>query len=166
MELVGGLEELKQQGVGSRDFALTRFFPNGKTKRIVPRAIGAPEDDDNDNSNGKTANGGKTKTSPAVPERFWIPRSVFVSLLYEMAQKHFRGKINVHLSTECLSIEKRKHEDASEETLEVVARRCDGKNNSSGGNELKSFSPNLLVGCDGLNSVVRKALVNWDGDGQ
>jgi len=94
----------------------------------------------------------KTSKLPiADPERkiaCWLPRASFVQLLYQEIQDHWQASIEILFQTECLAI--KQHENY----LEVVTQSQDL--------EQATFIPILLVGCDGLNSIVRQTLDQID----
>jgi 2-polyprenyl-6-methoxyphenol hydroxylase-like FAD-dependent oxidoreductase len=94
----------------------------------------------------------KTSKLPiADPERktaYWLPRASFVQLLYQEIQEYWQESIEVLFQTECLAI--KQHETC----LEVVTQSQDL--------EQAIFRPILLVGSDGLNSIVRQTLDQID----
>ncbi|NBD33191.1 MAG: FAD-dependent oxidoreductase, partial [Cyanobacteria bacterium] len=94
----------------------------------------------------------KTSKLPiADPERktaYWLPRASFVQLLYQEIQEQWQESIEVLFQTECLAI--KQHETY----LEVVTQ--------SQNLEQATLIPTLLVGCDGLNSIVRQTLDQID----
>ncbi|RUR78777.1 FAD-dependent oxidoreductase [Chlorogloeopsis fritschii PCC 9212] len=102
----------------------------------------------------------KTFKLPIVdPKRktaYWLPRRAFLLLLYQEIERDWQDSITVLFNTSCLQINKIAINNA-EEKLEIVVK---GEN----GNIVK-FAPNLLVGCDGLNSIVRHTLKEWDKSG-
>ena len=100
----------------------------------------------------------KTFKIPLVdPNRktaYWIPRKEFVLLLYQEIERNWQDKIAVLFSTKCVAINKSATNSTEEQKLEVIAH---GK----GGSVFK-FEPNFLVGCDGVQSIVRNTLKQWD----
>lgn len=90
----------------------------------------------------------KIRKLPIIdPDRktaYWLPRSSFVQLLYQEIQDHWQDKIEVLFDTDCLDIQ------VFEKQLKVIVQN---KNNQK-----SVFIPTLLVGGDGLNSIVRKTL--------
>lgn len=97
---------------------------------------------------------GKSKTIklPQVDSKrktaYWLPRKTFLSLLDQEIQRNWQNQIKIQFETDCLKIER--------EPLQVLAR--------SGSGEILKFFPRLLVGCDGLHSVVRQTLEQWEGE--
>ncbi len=88
-----------------------------------------------------------TKLPIVDPERktaYWLPRASFVQLFYEEIQKKWQGSIQVLFNTNCHEIK------VIEDQLKVIAQ--DQKN------QQLIFTPTLLVGGDGLNSIVLQTL--------
>ncbi len=100
----------------------------------------------------------KTLKLPLVdPNRkpaYWLPRRAFVLLLYQEIERNWQSCITVLFNTKCVQINQTGINNGEEEKLEIVAH---GEN----GNIFR-FEPHLLVGCDGINSVVRNTLKDWD----
>jgi len=100
----------------------------------------------------------KTLKVPLVdPQRkaaYWVSRRAFVLLLYQEIVNHWQNKISVLFNRKCFQINKRAINNTQEEKLEVVAQQENGS--------LIKFEPDLLVGCDGLSSLVRNTLQEWD----
>ncbi|MGK7883990.1 MAG: FAD-dependent oxidoreductase, partial [Crocosphaera sp.] len=90
----------------------------------------------------------KTKKIPIIdPERktaYWLPRSSFVQLLYEEVKQHYQDTIEVLFNTDCLDIK------LIQNQLQVITKSKNA--------QAITFIPTLLVGGDGLNSIVRKTL--------
>lgn len=140
MQMVGALDNLKANGVGTKNFVLSRLYPDGKVQR---KELAIKDD---------------------AVENFWIPRVNFMRVLYDELVSQFSEKITVHFESECLSIEKSANA-SSEEELRVVAS-CKPLASAWGLEEERVFTPTLLIGADGLRSVVREALVAWDEEGE
>ncbi len=93
---------------------------------------------------------GKRKTTKlpiADPNRktaYWLPRASFVNLLYQEIEQNWQDSIQVLFNTKCAEIRQ------NQEQLEIITQ--------SQNNDRLSFTPILLVGCDGLNSIVRQTL--------
>jgi 2-polyprenyl-6-methoxyphenol hydroxylase-like FAD-dependent oxidoreductase len=85
---------------------------------------------------------------------YWLPRRAFVLLLYQEIEQNWQDRITVLFNTNCVQINKTAINNPEEEKLEVVAQ---GENGS-----LIRFEPDLLVGCDGLYSLVRSTLQQWN----
>lgn len=89
------------------------------------------------------------------PERktaYWLPRSSFVELLYQEIKQYWQDNINVLFNTDCKEIK------VIEKQLKVIV---ENKNNQQ-----FTFTPTLLVGADGLNSIVRKTLNKTEENSQ
>lgn len=100
----------------------------------------------------------KTFKIPLVdPNRqtaYWVPRKEFVLLLYQEIELNWQDKISVLFNTNCLAINKSAINSTEDEKLEVIAQDKDGS--------VFKFEPNFLVGCDGVQSIVRNTLKQWD----
>ncbi|MBO3461432.1 FAD-dependent monooxygenase [Aetokthonos hydrillicola Thurmond2011] len=100
----------------------------------------------------------KTLKLPTVdPNRktaYWLPRRAFVLLLYQEIERNWQNYINIIFKSNCVQINKINIHDGSEYKIEVIAQQ-------ENSNTIK-FEPNLLIGCDGLYSVVRNTLKQWD----
>lgn len=75
---------------------------------------------------------------------YWLPRASFVQLLYQEIQQRWSDNVQVLFNTECVEI--KQHLDR----LEIITQSQKG--------EKLTFIPTLIVGCDGLNSIVRQTL--------
>ncbi|MBD2774360.1 FAD-dependent oxidoreductase [Iningainema tapete] len=99
----------------------------------------------------------KTSKLPTVnPNRktaYWLPRRAFVLLLYQEIEQNWQDCINVLFNAKCMQINKKGINNLKQEKLEVIVRT---ENES-----VITFEPNLLIGCDGLNSIVRNTLKDW-----
>ncbi|TAE56141.1 MAG: FAD-dependent monooxygenase [Nostocales cyanobacterium] len=80
---------------------------------------------------------------------YWLPRADFVNLLYQEIQQNYQDKIQVLFNTECLEIQ------TNAQNLSVIIKT---KNQHQ-----ETLNPNLIIGCDGLNSIVRKTLYEISG---
>jgi kynurenine 3-monooxygenase len=105
------------------------------------------------------ANGSsKTSKLPTVnPNRktaYWLPRKAFVLLLYEEINRHWQECITVLFKAKCLQINKKDIHKPTQKKLEVVVQKDDGS--------VVIFEPDFLIGCDGLHSIVRNTLKEWD----
>lgn len=137
-DLLGLTDSLSKLGVPNTEFSITRIQPNGKRKTSkLPSFF----------SSRKTA--------------YWIPRQVFVQLLYQEIVCNWQDQITVLFDTQCTEINNITTE-AGIQTLEVFAKRsaCSSASLSSG--EIERFESYFLIGCDGLLSIVRKVLKQWD----
>lgn len=81
---------------------------------------------------------------------YWLPRASFVELLYQEIHQHWQDSIRVLFNTE--GVEIKQHV----EHLEIITQ--------SQNQEKLSFIPTLIVGCDGLNSIVRETLHQMEGE--
>ncbi|QSJ15912.1 FAD-dependent monooxygenase [Nostoc sp. UHCC 0702] len=93
----------------------------------------------------------KTAKLPTInPNRktaYWMPRRAFVFMLYQEIVRHWSESITVLFNTSCVQINKTTK-------LEIVAEDEKGT--------VSKFTAALLVGCDGLNSIVGNTLKEWD----
>lgn len=93
----------------------------------------------------------KTLKLPQVdPNRktaYWMQRKTFVSFLYEEIERNWQEAIEILFNAQCLQIDR-------QENLKVIAKNGDG--------EEIEFEPSFLIGCDGINSIVRNTLKQWD----
>lgn len=88
---------------------------------------------------------------------YWVFRSAFLQLLDREIEQHWSHQITVLFNSRCVAINKTiEHET---ESLEVMVER----ENSS---LAERFQPTLLMGCDGIQSVVRSTLNTWDNSGK
>ncbi len=127
-DLLGLTESLSHLGVPNTEFYITRIQPNGKRKTAKFPV----------NSHRKTA--------------YWLPRRVFVQLLYEEIERNWQDQITVLFNIQCQEINQIATQEGIQ-TLEVVAQTHE---------EIKRFEPFFLVGCDGIQSIVRNTLKQWD----
>ncbi|MEH2392507.1 MAG: NAD(P)/FAD-dependent oxidoreductase [Nostoc sp.] len=81
---------------------------------------------------------------------YWLPRASFVELLYQEIHQYWQDSIQVLFNTE--GVEIKQHV----EHLEIITQSQD--------QEKLSFIPTLIVGCDGLNSIVRETLYQMEGE--
>ncbi|MGB6298920.1 MAG: NAD(P)/FAD-dependent oxidoreductase [Rivularia sp. (in: cyanobacteria)] len=100
----------------------------------------------------------KTLKLPIVdPDRkpaYWITRKTFVNLLYQEIEKHWQDSIKVIFNAKCIEINKSLNQESKFEEIKAIAQI----NNR----DQIQFEPFLLVGCDGINSVVRNTIKQWD----
>lgn len=99
----------------------------------------------------------KTIKLPIVdPDRkpaYWITRKTFVNLLYQEIEQNWQDSIKVILNAKCVEINKSLNQDKFEEIKAIIT--------IENGETIK-FKPFLLIGCDGINSIVRNTLKTWD----
>ncbi len=92
----------------------------------------------------------KTFKVPSVnPNRktaYWMPRKAFLFLLYQEIVQNWQDSITILFKTRCIQIDKTVK-------LEIVAQDDNGN--------VSRFAPDFVVGCDGLNSIVRNTLKEW-----
>ncbi|AFY33088.1 NAD(P)/FAD-dependent oxidoreductase [Calothrix sp. PCC 7507] len=98
------------------------------------------------------ANGSrKTLDLPIIdPNRktaYWLPRKAFVLLLYQEIERNWQDSITVLFNTKCVQIKQ-------QERLEIIVESEKG--------DRSKLEPSLLVGCDGINSIVRNTIKEWD----
>ncbi|MGB3653343.1 MAG: NAD(P)/FAD-dependent oxidoreductase [Rivularia sp. (in: cyanobacteria)] len=100
----------------------------------------------------------KTLKLPIVdPNRkaaYWITRQTFVNLLYREIEQNWQDFIRIIFNAKCVEINKTINEESKIEEIKAITEI---ENN----NKIE-FQPFLLVGCDGINSIVRNTLKKWD----
>ncbi|NET57706.1 MAG: FAD-dependent monooxygenase [Symploca sp. SIO2E6] len=79
---------------------------------------------------------------------YWLPRATFVELFYQEIAQHWRDSIRILFQTTCIEIKQH------QENLTIIAQSRD--------KQQLSFTPTLVVGSDGLNSIVRQTLHQWE----
>jgi 2-polyprenyl-6-methoxyphenol hydroxylase-like FAD-dependent oxidoreductase len=88
---------------------------------------------------------------------YWVFRRAFLQLLYQEIKQNWSAHITVLFNTQCIAINKIIKNGS--ETLEVIA---EVENPSL----QQRFEPNLLIGCDGIQSLVRSTLNTWERSGK
>lgn len=121
-DLLGLTESLADLGVSNAEFYLTRILPNGKRNTFKVPTV-----------------------NPDRETAYWLPRRVFLRLLYAEIARNWQDNITVLFETQCINIDRR---------LAVTAQRASG--------EIERLEPSLLVGCDGVQSIVRTTLNQWE----
>ncbi|MDY6898209.1 MAG: NAD(P)/FAD-dependent oxidoreductase [Cyanobacteriota bacterium] len=131
-------EELSQNGVASTDFELTKITPDGNRKTVKLPIV-----------------------DPNRKPAYWITRKTFVNLLYQEIENNWQDSIHVIFNARCVEINRvnkintiSTNGESESDKLEVIAEI----ENS----ETLKFQPFILVGCDGINSIVRNTLKQWD----
>lgn len=136
-DFLGITERLSEISVPSTEFYLTLIKADGSRKTSKLPII---------DPNRKTA--------------YWLPRPQFLSLLYQEIEANWHDSIKVLFNIKNLDINKINESNIDEtkgkeqEKLEISVYKED--------NSVIKFQPSLLVGCDGINSVVRDTLKQWD----
>jgi 2-polyprenyl-6-methoxyphenol hydroxylase-like FAD-dependent oxidoreductase len=96
----------------------------------------------------------KTSKLPiADPRRktaYWLPRASFVQLFYQEIEQNWQDTIQVLFDTQCLKIQQKAN------CLEIIAQSREQKQ--------LILTPRLVLGCDGLNSIVRQTLHQIEGN--
>ncbi|MGB3508234.1 MAG: NAD(P)/FAD-dependent oxidoreductase [Microcoleaceae cyanobacterium] len=104
----------------------------------------------------------KTSKLPIVdPNRktaYWLPRQAFLQLLYQEIEQNWQHCIRVLFDTKCVGINQIITKNSDESQGEIIAQEINNEN-------IIKFAPDLLVGCDGINSLVRETLDKWDNSG-
>jgi kynurenine 3-monooxygenase len=80
---------------------------------------------------------------------YWLPRASFVQLLYQEIQQYWQDTIQILFNTECVEIQQIR------ENLKIITQ--------SQAQEKQTWIPTLIVGGDGLNSIVRQTLHQMSG---
>lgn len=100
----------------------------------------------------------KTIKLPIInPDRkpaYWITRKTFVNLLYQEIKKNWHDSITVIFNAKCVEINKTINGESKLEEIKAIAEIEN--------DEKIKFQPFLLIGCDGINSIVRNTLKQWD----
>ncbi len=78
---------------------------------------------------------------------YWLPRAAFVDLFYQEITQHWQDSIQVLFQTECVEIKQ------NQDNLEIITQSRE--------KQQLTLTPTLVVGCDGLNSIVRQTLHQW-----
>ncbi|WP_019504463.1 NAD(P)/FAD-dependent oxidoreductase [Pleurocapsa sp. PCC 7319] len=139
-DLLNLTPKLANLSVPSTEFYFTLIKPDGNRKTSkLPIA----------DSNRKTA--------------YWLPRATFVNLFYDEIERNWQNSIQVLFQTRCVEINLNSDSasSATSATNSSQAKRLEIIAQSQDEQQL-TFTPNLLVGCDGLNSIVRQTLHNWE----
>ena len=131
-------EKLSQNGVASTDFDLTKITPDGNRKTVKLPIV-----------------------DPNRKPAYWITRKAFVNLLYQEIEDNWQDSINVIFNAKCSEVNKINqvsqtsiNGNIESEKLKVIAEIENG--------ETLEFQPSFLVGCDGINSIIRNSLKKWD----
>jgi kynurenine 3-monooxygenase len=85
---------------------------------------------------------------PNRKEAYWLPRRLFVQLLDREIDRNWQDNIKVLFNTKCTAIA------LQQDKIKISASTGDG--------DAIAFEPSLLIGCDGINSIVRNTLKEWD----
>jgi len=129
--VTGRLKEVSVPATSDGPLPLTRWFPDGSHKSISIPSF--------------------TSADKVIP--YWVPRPVFLRLLYEHIQEKHSDSVRLMYGNSVGDIER-----AADQVHVSVT------DNSSG--SVVSYKPRLVIGCDGLKSVVRKTLSSWVQDDQ
>ena len=84
---------------------------------------------------------------------YWLDRASFVQLLYQEIEDSWQESIQVLFQTQCVKIEQKRSQQGVN-SLEIVAQSAEDRH--------FTLTPTLIVGCDGLNSIVRQTLHQWE----
>jgi kynurenine 3-monooxygenase len=88
-------------------------------------------------------------------EKFWLPRSALMTVLQEKVDE-WKGVIKVHYNTTCSSVALYDTDGSFERTKDRGMILVDGYNSEDG--KTRCYDADLLLGCDGIASVVRRSL--------
>lgn len=138
-DLLGLTEKLATIGVANTEFYLTRIQPNGSRKTMKLPLI-----------------------DPTRKPAYWLPRRAFVQLLYQEIEQHWSDRITVLFNTQCIEINQIVKDGLT--TLEVIVEEISNERENSTCQQ--RFEPSLLIGCDGIHSIVRSTLHQWDRSGK
>jgi len=134
-DLLGFTDKLSKIGVPNTEFYLTEIKADGTCKTSKVPVV---------DPNRKTA--------------YWLPRRAFLQLLYQEIEENWQDSIRVVFNTKCVKIDPRVEENLGESKLTILTQEINTEN-------VFKLETNLLVGCDGINSVVRETLDHWDNSG-
>jgi 2-polyprenyl-6-methoxyphenol hydroxylase-like FAD-dependent oxidoreductase len=87
---------------------------------------------------------------------YWVSRRAFLQLLHQEIEQNWSDHITVLFNTQCVAVNQVIQNDLA--TLEVITE--------SEAPVQQRFAPNLLIGCDGIQSIVRSTLHTWDDSDQ
>ena len=130
-DYIGITEELRNNGVASTDFYLTKITPDGNRKTLKLPIV-----------------------DPNRKPAYWITRKTFVNLLYQEIEHNWQDSITVLFNAKCVGIDKNINQESKLEEIKANA--------TINNDEKIQFEPFFLVGCDGINSIVRNTLKQWD----
>ncbi len=105
-------------------------------------------------SNGKRKTSKLPITNPNRKTAYWLPRRAFLLLLYQEIECNWQHCITVLFNTDCVEINRIAKDNNESELLQIIGQGENGK--------VFRFEPRLLVGCDGINSILRQTLSQWD----
>lgn len=94
---------------------------------------------------------------PKRGSTYWVSRRAFVQLLYQEIKQNWSNHITVVFNTECIAINK-----VIKNGLETLKVMVEGENSSL----QQRLEPSLLIGCDGIQSLVRSTLNTWERSGK
>ncbi|NES05268.1 MAG: FAD-dependent monooxygenase [Okeania sp. SIO2F4] len=83
---------------------------------------------------------------------YQLPRRAFLQLLFQEIDENWQDRITTLFNTKCLEVNNKNGK------LTIIAQGINDQTNYQ-------FQPDLLVGCDGINSLVRQTLDKWDNSG-
>ena len=131
-DLLGLTEKLAKISVPNTNFYLTEIKIDGNRKISKIPMV---------DPNRKTA--------------YWLPRRTFLQLLYQEIEQNWQHCITVLFDTKCVGINKIITHNSDDSKRQIIAQEINNEN-------IIKFEPHLLVGCDGINSLVRETLDKWD----
>eukprot|EP00899_Mesostigma_viride_P005333 jgi/Mesvir1/14800/Mv05438-RA.1 len=153
-DLIGLTDELAQAGVLNTSLNFALIGPDGKRQTFpAPSAV--------------------TKRRPA----YWIPRHVLLSLLYREVVRNWSHRISIIFDVASVAMTRddthaiqvsvrQKPAVRTAEPMPLCGKNtCEDDSKNCEGEEEVVYEPSLILGCDGLNSVVRTTLASWDPPG-
>ncbi len=100
----------------------------------------------------------KTSKLPIIDSErkpsYWLPRKTFLKLLYEEIERNWHARIRVLFNTKCVEIQKTISNNTEGSKIKIIVSQESGS--------VMEFEPIFLVGCDGINSIVRQTLKKWE----
>lgn len=97
----------------------------------------------------------KVPVDPHAIEKFWLPRSALMTVLQQKVQE-WGGVIKVHYNTTCSAVALYDTDGSFDRAKDRGMILVDGYNKDD--SKTRCYDADLLLGCDGITSVVRRSL--------
>eukprot|EP00986_Skeletonema_menzelii_P009517 scaffold4349_cov150-Skeletonema_menzelii.AAC.3 len=153
-------QRMVERSVASMGFGGTKLtiVPADPEKTIPEQKVNVPAaaEDDTDSTNQRSMPSGEKAGNVG----FWIPRHEMVKLMVEEIDEQNTngegGKITLCTGMECVSVLPSTKNNGKDTASVVVT----AKDASSSTQETTTYTANLVIGADGMNSKVRHCLAN------